>query len=413
MIKDIYEFFSHLFDTEGWVARWVCGRWTPQLGWTYIISSLLIGAAYFAIPFILFRFIKKRKDILPFDGIFWLFILFIFSCGITHFADATMFWYPAYRFSAIVLFVTAIVSWIAVFGLFKIIPAALKFKSPAQLEGIIMQRTEDLKKKNEELLLLNERLLESSEKTESLMRQKDEFLNIASHELKTPITSIKVTVQLLESLVENKENTDAIFALAGKANKQINKLTSLIEDLLDMTKIQAGKLQLDKDLFAVSTALREWVDGANFHGNTHQIVIETDEEYWIEGDKNRLEQVLVNLLSNAVKYSPDTDKIVIKYAKQNDVIKVSVTDFGIGIPSDKLPFVFDRFFRAKDDHTFSGLGLGLYISSEIIKQHGGIMGVESEENKGSCFWFTLPLALQSLTAFSLQTKSMHLKDREN
>ncbi len=407
MIKDIFEFFSHLFDTQGWVARWVCGRWTPQLGWTYIISSLLIGAAYFAIPFILFRFIRKRKDILPFDGIFWLFILFIFSCGITHFADATMFWYPAYRFSAIVLLITAIVSWTAVFGLFKVIPVALKFKSPAQLEAIIAQRTEDLEKKNEELLLLNERLSESNKKAEMLMRQKDEFLNIASHELKTPLTSIKITVQMLETVLENNKSNLSIFTLAGKANKQINRLTSLIEDLLDMTKIQAGKLQIDKNLFAVSTALHEWVEGSNFHADSHRIVIETDEECWIEGDKNRLEQVFVNLLSNAVKYSPDADKVIIKCAKQNDIIKVSVTDFGIGIPAEKLPFVFERFFRVKEDQTFSGLGLGLYISSEIIKQHGGVMGVESEENKGSCFWFTLPLALQPLTTSSPETETMN------
>ncbi len=390
----MYEFFSHLFDTQGWVARWVCGRWTPQLGWTYIVSSLLIGLAYFAIPFILFRFIRKRKDIVPFNGIFWLFILFIFSCGVTHFADATMFWYPAYRFSASILFITAVVSWVAVFGLFTIVPAALKFKSPMQLEEIIRQRTDDLAKKNEELLLLNEQLHAANEKTEILMHQKDEFLNIASHELKTPITSMKVTVQMLEGITENDENSATINFLACKANKQINKLTLLIEDLLDMTKIQAGKLQLEKSSIVISTALHEWIEGANFHAGTHKIIVETEEECCIEGDKNRLEQVIVNFLSNAVKYSPYADKIIVKSEKENEAVKISVTDFGIGIPQNKLPYVFDRFFRAKEDAAFSGLGLGLYISSQIIKQHGGTIGVTSEENKGSCFWFTLPLAPQ-------------------
>lgn len=383
------------------------------MGWTYIVSSLSIGAAYFAIPFILFRFIKKRKDILPFNGIFWLFILFIFSCGITHFADATMFWYPAYRFSAIVLFITAIVSWMAVYGLFKVIPVALKFKSPAELEAIIEQRTEDLEKKNEELLMLNDRLSESNKKTEMLMKQKDEFLNIASHELKTPITSLKVTVQMLEALTKNTDTPKPIITLASKADNQINKLTALIEDLLDITKIQAGKLQLNKSLFLASAVLQNWIDTANFHDDTHKIIVDAEEDCWVEGDKNRLEQVVVNLLSNAVKYSPNADKVLIKCAKQNDVVKVSVTDFGIGIPKAKLPFVFDRFFRVKDDQTFSGLGLGLYISSQIIKQHGGIMGVESEEDQGSCFWFTLPLASQQLTASSPQNKKTNLKDHNN
>ena len=398
MIKDIYDFFSHLFDTQGWVARWVCGRWTPQLGWTYIFSSIIIGTAYFAIPFILLRFIRKRKDILPFNGIFWLFILFIFSCGITHFADAAMFWYPAYRFSATVLFVTATVSWIAVFGLFKVIPAALNFKSPVQLEKIITQRTNDLEQKNKELVLLNEQLHEANKKTEWLMRQKDEFLNIASHELKTPITSMKVTLQMLEKITSNKEENKHVYALASKGNKQISKLTALIEDLLDMTKIEAGKLQLEKSLFAMSAAVYEWIEGSNFFANSHEILIETEGEGCVEGDKNRLEQVMINLLANAVKYSPEADTIVVKSEQKDDIVKVSVTDHGIGIPKDKLPFVFDRFFRAKDDHTYSGLGLGLYISSEIIKQHGGTIGVTSEENKGSCFWFTLPLAPTKVAA---------------
>ena len=128
-----------------------------------------------------------------------------------------------------------------------------------------------------------------------------------------------------------------------------------------------------------------------FYNNNHQIIIEATDDCEIEADKNRLEQVLINLLSNAVKYSPGTDKIIVNANEENGSVKVSVTDFGIGIPQDKIPFVFDRFFRAKEEHFFSGLGLGLYISSQIIKQHGGAMGVISEESSGSCFWFTLPI----------------------
>ena len=395
-MKDIIQYFSHLFDTQGWVPRWVCGRWSVAHGWTYIISSLLIGAAYFAIPLILFRFIRKRKDILPFNGIFWLFILFIFSCGVTHFTDAVMFWYPAYRFSAVVLLITAIVSWVAVIGLFKVIPIALSFKSPAQLEAIIRQRTEDLAKTNAELVILNQQLSEANRKTEQLMRQKDEFLDIASHELKTPVTSMKVTFQMVESIAKKEDHTHTIYSLVNKANKQINRLTALIEDLLDITKIQAGKLELVTSRFSISEAVSEWLEHGAFTASHHKIVLEAEQDCWVEGDKNRLEQVVVNLLSNAVKYSPDADEVVVSLRKEKGSVKVSVTDFGIGIPADKIPYVFDRFFRAKEGHRFAGLGLGLYISSEIIKQHGGEVGVHSEVNKGSCFWFCIPVRQHAL-----------------
>ncbi len=393
-MHDLYDFFAHLFDTHGWVARWVCGRWTPALGWTYIISSLLIGAAYFAIPFTLFRFIRKRKDIATFSKVFWLFILFIFSCGITHVTDSMMFWYPAYRFSAIVLLVTAIVSWVAVIVLHKVIPLALSFKSPAQLEEIIRQRTEDLERKNEELHALNNQLSEANEKTELLMKQKDEFLDIASHELKTPVTSLKVTLHMVEAFTKTDTQNPNVSSLANKANKQIVKLTSLVENLLDITKIQAGRLQLTTSRFSISQALKEWIDQAIFYAGKHKIVLEADEEIWVEGDKNRLEQVMVNLISNAVKYSPDSDKVIVSLQKEsnNTYAKISVTDYGIGIQENQLPFVFDRFFRAKEGHAFTGLGLGLYISSQIIQQHGGKIGVTSQINKGSSFWFTLQLA---------------------
>jgi two-component system CheB/CheR fusion protein len=161
-----------------------------------------------------------------------------------------------------------------------------------------------------------------------------------------------------------------------------------------MTKIQAGKLVLTPSRFHITRAMHEWIDGAALFANNHQIIVEGDADYEIEGDKNRLEQVVINLLSNAVKYSHGAEMVIVRLIKEVDCIKVSVTDFGIGIQKDKLPFVFDRYFRARENHHFSGLGLGLYISCQIVKQHGGAIGVISEEGKGSTFWFTLPLEPQ-------------------
>src|ERR1035437_8701708 len=171
-MREVSEFFRHLFSPDSWPARWHCGNWSGFHGWLYIISSLLIAAAYFSIPVLLFVLIKKSKRKLPFLSIFWLFILFILACGLTHVMDAAMFWYPIYRVSAIVLMLTAIVSWAAVIGLYKAMPKALSLKSPIELERIIATRTIELTNINEELKTKNKELLKAKSMTEELLKQK-------------------------------------------------------------------------------------------------------------------------------------------------------------------------------------------------------------------------------------------------
>jgi len=228
--------------------------------------------------------------------------------------------------------------------------------------------------------------------TRLLMQKKDEFMSIASHELKTPITSMKASLQIAERLSNKKVEVEKIQSFIEKANKQVNKLTSLVEDLLDVTKIQAGKLQFEVSRFNIVDALNDCIDQVHNENFKHRIIITSESVIEVEADKHRLEQVIVNFLSNAIKYSPDANKVVLNVIKGNGFVKVTVTDFGIGIPEDKINFVFDRFFRVQESsQKFSGLGLGLFISAEIIKRHNGEVGVISEEGKGSTFWFTLPM----------------------
>ncbi|WP_256012835.1 PAS domain S-box protein [Desertivirga xinjiangensis] len=229
--------------------------------------------------------------------------------------------------------------------------------------------------------------------TRLLMQKKDEFMSIASHELKTPITSMKASLQIAERLSGQNAEAGKIRAFIEKANKQVNKLTSLVEDLLDVTKIQAGKLQFDISVFNIDDAVNDCVDQVHSYSSTHTIEITGEKNVMVLGDKHRLEQVIINFLSNAIKYSPGSDKVLLDIRKVEDMVKVSISDFGIGIPENKINFVFDRFFRVQESsQKFSGLGLGLFISSEIIKRHNGKVGVLSEEGKGSVFWFSLPLA---------------------
>jgi signal transduction histidine kinase len=225
---------------------------------------------------------------------------------------------------------------------------------------------------------------------EELMRKKDEFMNIASHELRTPITTTKAYLQILQKMIPPQENSTAGDFII-KANKQMGKLTNLIDGLLDVSKIHAGQMVYYFDDFNLENLIEEVVPQVQFTTQTHQIIIANNVSAKINGERHRLEQVINNFLSNAIKYSPGVGKVIIRSDINDHVVKVSVRDFGIGIPAEKQPYVFDRFYRVHESSKkFSGLGLGLYISSEIIRRHGGTYGVNSDA-QGSEFYFTLPV----------------------
>ncbi len=229
---------------------------------------------------------------------------------------------------------------------------------------------------------------------QQLLEKKDEFMSVASHELKTPITTMKASIQILQRLIDTRAEEKLLKVFITKANEQINRLTSLINALLDNAKIQAEKLTLTISCFHIGEVIEDCI----MHSpGTHVISLKNIVSEPIEGDKNRIGQVLTNFITNAIKYSPNADEILIDTQKEGDFLKVYVTDFGIGIPEKKIDKVFDRFFRVEETSSeFSGLGLGLYISAEIIKRHNGEVGVTSEEGKGSTFWFKIPMKFNEL-----------------
>ncbi|MGN6532787.1 MAG: sensor histidine kinase, partial [Ginsengibacter sp.] len=175
-----------------------------------------------------------------------------------------------------------------------------------------------------------------------------------------------------------------------KMDMQINKLTSLIGDLLDVSKTNSGQLNLDIEQIDFNELVKEVVNVMQVTFKTHTIELHLSETHIIEGDKNRLGQVITNLVSNAAKYSPKANKIIISTAKDGSQIKLCVRDYGIGIPLSQQPKLFSRFFRVSKN-TYPGLGLGLFICNEIIKRHHGKMDFKSEEGKGSVFCFYLPI----------------------
>lgn len=226
----------------------------------------------------------------------------------------------------------------------------------------------------------------------NLEQQKDEFVGIASHELKTPVTSIKAYTQLLESKFSKEGNEKAALMLT-KVNAQLNKLTALIGDLLDITKIETGKLEFYEEYFDFNEMVQEIVEEIQLTTTTHKLVMNLDQTKSVYGDRDRIGQVLTNFLTNAVKYSPYAQKIHISTKLSEEAICVSVRDFGIGIPKDSKDKVFERFFRVttSSGQTFPGIGLGLYISSQIIKRQQGKVWVHSQKGKGSTFSFSIPI----------------------
>ena len=227
---------------------------------------------------------------------------------------------------------------------------------------------------------------------EKMLNMKDEFLSIASHELQTPITSVKASLQIVERFAKDKESLQPMQPFVEKAGKQANKLVSIIKNLLDVSRIQSGRIQIDKCEFMLSEVLNDVKEQNDLLSAGHTIVIKGDTQVKLCADQLKIEQVLSNLISNAVKYSPSANTVTIAVTRNKHKVKIAVTDFGIGIAEDNLPFVYDRYFRIeKTSQNYPGLGLGLYISSQLVRLHNGETGVESELGKGSTFWFTLPV----------------------
>jgi two-component system, OmpR family, phosphate regulon sensor histidine kinase PhoR len=225
-----------------------------------------------------------------------------------------------------------------------------------------------------------------------LERQKDDFLSMASHELKTPITSLKMFVELQSIQLKRKDPKKAKY-FNDRISDQADRLKELTSDLLDVSRIQTGKLRFVMEKFDITGVIRDTVEGLADTSKKHEIIFKNGKKILVKGDKYRIYQVLVNLITNAIKYSHGEEMIIVqvKLVKRNVV--VSIEDFGIGIEKDQQRKIFDRLYQVSgsEEKTFPGLGLGLFISKEIIQRHRGRIWVESEKGKGSTFFFSLPV----------------------
>jgi PAS domain S-box-containing protein len=233
--------------------------------------------------------------------------------------------------------------------------------------------------------------IEDITERKAIEQRKDDFLSIASHELKTPLTTILGYMQMMQRLLP--ENSSEKFkSVVSKTGMYVDRLNQLLAELLDVSKIQTGNIELHRHPFDFDKMVSETIEGLQTATPHYKIITKGKVGVSFNGDESHLVQVLTNLVSNAIKYSPDANEIEIYISKVSNFIKISVKDHGMGIQDEELKKIFARFYRVGEiQKRFPGMGIGLYISDQIVKNHGGTLWAESEVGKGSVFNFTLPI----------------------
>lgn len=243
---------------------------------------------------------------------------------------------------------------------------------------------------------VQEKLLEEIEFRKQAEQKKDEFISIASHELKTPLTSVKGYIQLLQRSL-NKDNKEMAQNHLEKASIQLEKLNELIVDLLDISKIESGKMKFNMQSFCADNMVNNAIEMLQQSNPDFKITKRGTTNENVFGDEMRLEQVVINFITNAIKYAPGTNQVNVTINIKDGKLYLAVKDFGIGISAEQQDKIFDKFYRVEENsHRFNGLGIGLYICAEIIKRHGGTIGVNSVPDEGSEFYFVIPITEEEI-----------------
>jgi signal transduction histidine kinase len=367
-----------------------CYLGKPELVWTMVVCDSLIGLAYLGISCTLWRLIRKIE--IPFGLVVVCFGVFIGACGATHFMEVWTLWNPDYWVAAAVKVVTAIASVGTGAYLLKLGPKILGLAEDAKLSRLRGLELEEARK------VLESRVRARTRELEMAIQARDEFLSIASHELKTPLTSLKLQAQLARRSIDRADDRvytkDSVDSIVRQLEKQCGRLLRLVDDMLDIARFATGTLSLELE----PVELPELVDDVlrrlepqfaqakrpkpRLSNESPEILV----GYW---DRLRIEQVLTNLLTNALRYGGENQIEVKIFAEDREAV-FCVKDFGPGIAEEALDRIFSRFERAVSASEVSGLGLGLYISQQIVQAHGGTIRVESRLGDGATFCVALP-----------------------
>lgn len=363
------DFFSKLFDTSDFPARWHCGAWTAEHGWTHIIADVTIFAAYVAIPVLILSFMLKKRDV-PFPRVGWFFAAFIFFCGTGHLMEATIFWWPNYRLDGLIKVGTAAASWATVIAVAPLLPRAL------ELPGL------------NALIHSLEREVGERERAEAALQERNHdlqmLLHIISHDLREPLRGIRGLSSLLSDRYQEKLD-DGGQDILQRIEISGQRLDVLIRDLNLFTRAQSGTV-LDERV-ALGDAVESALDRlrSRIEATEASITVSSDLPT-VTGDPNWITQAIFNLVSNAIKYAPAGEPPMIEihpYTKDGAVGLV-VRDRGIGVEPESRESIFELFRRGANAGT-DGTGTGLAIVKATAIRHGGDAWVELRAGGGSEF----------------------------
>lgn len=371
-MKAVDKDFCGLLDASGFVPRAVCGNWTDWEILLNNVSDLLIALAYVLIPLILVYFARRRKD-LPFSWMFFVFGAFIVTCGCTHILEIVLFYYPVYHLAGWLKALTALASWAAVLCLAKIAPAAMSLRSPAELE----REVESRRRAESELAEKNRKLQEAEQ-------LKDQFLANISHELRTPLTLILAPTEgLLSDSRIQADHRATLELIRGNSLRLLQQ----VNELLDYSKYQSGKLEVNRQGTEICALTRQLVTGfeplARQRGINLQVFCAREEIRWM--DVYLFERILFNLLSNAFKFALASVEVQVDFS--NEQILLRVTDDGPGVAQADRQRIFERFQQGGSGDRNSGAGLGLALVREFASVLGGT--VEVLEGAGAQFAVSL------------------------
>ena len=404
------------FFANNFIPHGHCYLWKPGLVWLHITSDVVTAFAYYSVAVAIVYFTNERKDLPAHTVILLVGFFFIFAlCGTTHLMEVVTLWHPIYWVSGLIKAVTGAWSFYTfTFLLIPLIPVALDAPSPAQLaltnqeleesrrciqvinielEQRVQERTAQLEASNrtKDELLMREQMIRAE--AEAANRAKDEFLSILSHELRTPLNAILGWSAMLR---QRTLSQDKVLRALETIERNAKSQAQLIEDILDISRIITGKLRLQVRPVNLVPVIESAIESVRLAAEAKSIRLESvldAQAGLLLGDANRLQQVLWNLLSNALKFTPKDGRVEIRLQRVNSHAEITVSDTGLGISSEFLPFVFDRF-RQHDSTTtrsYGGLGLGLAIVRQLVELHGGTVTVVSPGiGQGTTFTVTLP-----------------------
>lgn len=381
-------------DSSGFMPHGHCYLWRPSLVALHLTTDSLIGVSYTVIASTLAYFVFKARSGLPFHWMFLAFGTFIIACGATHFMEIWTLWWPDYWMSGNVKLLTAAASVATAVALPPLVPRALRLVDSERISEERRVALDERSRLLEEARVATSAAEEARVVAEEANRTKDEFLAVVSHELRTPLTPILTWTRLLRTNPAARADLDQALASIERAART---QAQIVEDLLDVSRIVSGKLRLDVrpiDLPPVIDAALDAVrPAAEAKGIRLQATLDPNAGP-VSGDPERLQQVFWNLLSNAIKFTPKGGRVGVVLERVNSHVEVTVSDTGCGVPGDKLPHLFERFWQADTgpSRAYGGLGLGLAIVRHLVELHGGTVSAHSDgSDRGSTFRVQLPL----------------------